>query len=238
MSVWGYQLTTIGASLFYDGPYLERPFLYLNGLGNDIGLHWMTVNYVPSLHIKTYFTKNTLLKSCNTTYTYAPVCNASRQNPYVCHWMPALQCRIAVSMRRTQNRKFQHELFLFSQRIHHNQMDWRCTPEGNYSELEPMSQEKWEMLGGDFPGPRDPAQSAVSSEVAMRLGSPAAIYPVRGTIFAYLAKTIPVVGLTGHPATSFWLDDIMVYSILAVSATLCPPVDQPHLWDRCSHNSR
>ena len=148
----------------------------------------------------------------------------SRQNPYVCRWMPALQCGIAVSMRRTQNRKFQHGLFLFSQRIHQNQMYWRSTPEGNYSELEPMSHEKWEMLGGDFPGPRDPTQSVVSSEVARRLGSPAAIYPVRGTILAYLAKTIPVVGLLGHPATSFWLDNRMVYSILAVSASLCPPV--------------
>ena len=108
----------------------------------------------------------------------------SRQNPYVRRWMPALQCRIAVSMRRTLNWKFQHELFLFSQRIHQNQMYWRSTPEGNYSELEPMSQEKWEMLGGDFPGPRDPTQLAVSSEVARRLGSPAAIYPVRGTILA------------------------------------------------------
>ena len=66
-------------------------------------------------------------------------------------------------------------------------MDWRCTPEGNYSELELMSHEKWEILG-DFPGPRDPTQSAVSSEVAKRLGSPAAIYPVRGTILGYLPK--------------------------------------------------
>ena len=102
-------------------------------------------------------------------------------------------------------------------------MDWRCAPEGNYSELEPMSHEKWEILG-DFPGPRDPTPSAVSSEVAKRLGSPAAIYPDKGTILAYLAKTIPVVGRTGHPATSFWLDDRMVHSILAVSASLCPPV--------------
>ena len=112
---------------------------------------------------------------------------------------------------------------LFSQRIHQNHMDWRCTPEGNYSELELMSHEKWEILG-DFPGPRDPTQSAVSSEVAKRLGSQAAIYPVRGTILGYLAKTITVVGRTCHPATSFWLDDRMVHSILAVSASLCPPV--------------